>query len=90
MRREERAGKGRVAEQEQRVWQRRFYDFNVWGQRKRVEKLRYMHRNPVKRGLVLDPELWEWSSYRTYANGEPGVVKINQWPAAVMRIRTLA
>ena len=77
-------------EQEQRVWQRRFYDFNVWGQRKRVEKLRYMHRNPVKRGLVLDPELWEWSSYRTYANGEPGMVKINQWPAAVMRIRSVA
>jgi putative transposase len=36
----------------QHVWQRRFYDFNVWTRRKRVEKLRYMHRNPVKRGLV--------------------------------------
>lgn len=38
------------------VWQRRFYDFNVWTERKRIEKLRYMHRNPVKRGLVLEPE----------------------------------
>ena len=37
-------------EEEQRVWQRRFYDFNVWGEGKRVEKPRYMHRNPVKRG----------------------------------------
>jgi hypothetical protein len=27
----------------------RYYDFNVWTKRKRVEKLRYMHRNPVKR-----------------------------------------
>jgi putative transposase len=26
------------------VWQRRFYDFNVWTARKRIEKLRYMHR----------------------------------------------
>ena len=34
------------------------YDFNVWTSRKRVEKLRYMHRNPVKRGLVGSPELW--------------------------------
>ena len=34
------------------IWQRRFYDFNVWTERKRIEKLRYMHRNPVKRGLV--------------------------------------
>src|SRR5262249_7907432 len=34
------------------VWQKRFYDFNVWNTRKRIEKLRYIHRNPVKRGLV--------------------------------------
>ena len=27
------------------VWQARFYDFNVWTERKRIEKLRYMHRN---------------------------------------------
>jgi putative transposase len=31
-------------------WQARSYDFNVWTTKKRVEKLRYMHRNPVKRG----------------------------------------
>jgi hypothetical protein len=40
----------------QHVWQRRFYDFHVWSERKRVEKLRYMHRNPVKDGLVQQPE----------------------------------
>jgi putative transposase len=75
---------------ERRIWQRRFYDFNVWGERKRVEKLRYMHRNPVKRGLALEPEHWEWSSYRSYAYGDVGMVKINYWPAAVMKIRTVA
>jgi putative transposase len=37
---------------EEHIWQRRFYDFNVWSARKRIEKLRYMHRNPVNRGLV--------------------------------------
>jgi REP-associated tyrosine transposase len=47
-------------------WQARFYDFNVWTTKKRVEKLRYMHRNPVKRGLVGTPEEWRWSSYRFY------------------------
>jgi hypothetical protein len=25
-------------------WQRGFYDSNVWTERKRIEKLRYMHR----------------------------------------------
>jgi REP element-mobilizing transposase RayT len=28
-------------------WLPRYYDFNVWSEDKRVEKLRYMHRNPV-------------------------------------------
>src|SRR5437868_14691916 len=41
------------------LWQARFYDFNVWTEKKRTEKLRYIHRNPVRRGLVLSPEQWE-------------------------------
>ena len=69
------------------VWQRRFYDFVVWTKDKRVEKLRYMHRNPVKRGLVLEPEQWAWSSYRHYACGERGRVLVNEIQHAPMRVR---
>jgi len=72
------------------VWQRRFYDFNVWTARKRIEKLRYMHRNPVARGLVQEPEPWPWSSYPSYAFGEAGAVRINQWSEAKMKTRTPA
>jgi hypothetical protein len=38
--------------------------------KKRIEKLNYMHMNPVKRGLVADAKLWAWSSYRFYQYGE--------------------
>jgi putative transposase len=76
-------------EPERHVWQRRFYDFNVWSARKRIEKLVYMHRNPVRRRLVEEPEQWRWSSYRYYAYQEEGVVKINRWPAE-MKIRQVA
>jgi putative transposase len=63
-------------------WQRRYYDFNVWSDRKRIEKLRYMHRNPVKRGLVEKPEDWVWSSFRHYATGVEGTVEIeSEWTA---------
>jgi putative transposase len=41
---------------ESKVWQRRFYDFNIWTERKQIEKLRYIHRNPVMRGLVSEPD----------------------------------
>lgn len=59
-------------------WQARFYDFNVWTTKKRVEKLRYMHRNPVKRTLVSSPEQWRWSSYRSYLLNENGPVRVNE------------
>jgi putative transposase len=58
------------------IWQPRFYDFVVFSEKKRVEKLRYMHRNPVKRGLVSEPQQWLWSSFRNYAYGEGGPVVI--------------
>ena len=74
----------------QHIWQARFYDFNVWSSRKRAEKLRYMHRNPVKRGLVGSPELWRWSSYRAYALGERGVVNVNEWQVLKLKIRSPA
>lgn len=69
-------------------WQARSYDFNVWTTHKRVEKLRYMHRNPVERGLVDAPEQWRWSSYRFYLLDEPGPVKVNEgWPKISFRDR---
>ena len=59
-------------------WQARYYDFNVFTAAKRFEKLHYMHMNPVKRGLVVNPEEWVWSSCRYYLTGEQGRVKIRQ------------
>ena len=69
-------------------WQARFYDFNVWTTKKRVEKLRYMHRNPVKRGLAESPEAWSWSSYRFYLLNEAGPVRLNEgWTVISFRDR---
>ena len=65
-----------------RFWQRRYYDFTVCSHQKRVEKLRYMHRNPVRRGLVKKPEDWPWSSFHHSLTGERGTVEIeSRWAA---------
>jgi putative transposase len=40
-------------------WQKRYYDFNVRNYTQFVEKLRYIHRNPVKQGLCERPENWK-------------------------------
>ena len=76
---------------EAQFWQRRYYDFNVHNPEKTTEKLRYMHRNPVKRGLVSKPEDWPWSSFRHYAKGFEGVVEIeSEWTARRRELRRVA
>ncbi len=63
-------------------WQKRYYDRNIRSCSDFTEKLRYIHRNPVKRELCETPEDWPWSSFRHYALGELGVVEIeSEWTA---------
>jgi len=53
-----------------------------------MEKLRYIHRNPVKAGMCERPEDWEWSSFRHYATGSEGRVEIeSEWTARKKRER---
>jgi len=59
-------------------WQARYYDFNVFTHNKRVEKLKYMHRNVVTRGLVDKPEDWCWSTYRHTGTTNPPQSKITR------------
>jgi len=61
-------------------WQKRYYDRNLRSVREFGIKLRYLHRNPVKRGLVREPGDWKWSSFRHYAFREMGVIEIeSEW-----------
>ena len=67
---------------EHHFWQKRYYDFNVRNYPHFVEKLRYIHRNPVTRGLCERPEDWKWSSFRQCATGCEGRVEIEcEWAA---------
>jgi putative transposase len=71
-----------VQSRQRPFWLHRYYDFNVCTEAKYTEKLRYMHRNPVARGLVSQPNQWAWSSFRHYATGEVGTIEIeSHWTA---------
>ncbi len=59
---------------EQRFWKPRGYDYNVCEKSKVVEKLEYMHNNPVRRELVQHPNDWRWSSYRFYEHGDESMI----------------
>ena len=60
-----------------RLWEPRFYDFNVYSASERLEKLDYMHPNPYKRGLVQHPRDWPWSSFLNYHYGKTGLIPID-------------
>jgi putative transposase len=67
----------------EKFWQDRYYDSNAHREKDRPEVIRYIHRNPVRRGLVAKPEEWTWSSFLHYATGVKGTVEIeSQWTTA--------
>ena len=63
-----------------RVWQRRFVPFNVFTQKKKLEKLAYMHNNPVKRRLASFADQWPWSSFRFYFLNDSSLLRMDSLP----------
>jgi putative transposase len=63
-------------------WEKRYYDRNIRDCEDFVQKLRYIHRNPLKRGLCEQPEQYRWSSFLHYATGQQGTIEIeSEWTA---------
>lgn len=58
-------------------WSARFHDFNVFTERKKTEKLKYIHGNPVSRGLVDNPAQWPWSRRSNYATRGSGLIEVD-------------
>jgi REP-associated tyrosine transposase len=62
-----------------RFWQRGGgYDRNICSVDEVYEKIHYIHKNPVRRGLVNHPEDWIWSSYRAYEKGIEEPISIDK------------
>ncbi len=74
--------------EEAHFWQRRFYDFNVWSEKKLKEKLEYMHANPVQRKLVEHARDWPWSSWAHYAGKGESRIRINSHQAEKVEAAT--
>jgi putative transposase len=57
----------RVAREEQHVWQRRYWEHAIRDEQDLRRHVDYIHFNPVKHGLVAEPEAWPYSTYHRYA-----------------------
>lgn len=73
----EQAGK-ETGRSDRKVWQDSYWDVNVYTERFLRRKLNYIHRNPVRSGLVESPEDYYYSSYRNYVFGEESLIEIDQ------------
>jgi hypothetical protein len=61
-------------------WQGRFYDLNVWSEKKRMEKLNDVHSDPVPRGMVASPDQWSRSSFRFCSLEDDSILPMNRVP----------
>jgi len=63
---------------QRKVWQDSYWDKNIFSDRFLRQKLNYMHRNPLRAGLVKGPELYPYSSYRNYLFGDDSLFEIDR------------
>ena len=64
-----------------RFWQKGGgFDRNVRNLGEFRREVRYIHRNPVKRGLVERPEDWKWSSVRWWMDRREGELECDRPP----------
>lgn len=63
---------------EHKVWQASFWEQDVYSVNYMREKLVYLHRNPVRAGLVTKPEDYPYSSYRTYLTDEQWLIEVDR------------
>jgi REP element-mobilizing transposase RayT len=62
-------------DQEYQVWQPGFHPQAIQSDTMLLQKLEYIHNNPVKRGYVDEPSHWRYSSNRLY-KGQSGILPI--------------
>ncbi|HET6574974.1 MAG TPA: hypothetical protein VFG68_15315, partial [Fimbriiglobus sp.] len=63
------------SESRYQLWQEGSHPQQITGDEMMLQKLEYMHNNPVRRGYVDVPEHWRYSSARNYL-GRPGLIEV--------------
>ena len=68
--------KSHKKDSEYQVWQEGFHPQQITSEEMYTQKIEYIHQNPVRSGLVDNPEDWKYSSASNYSTGE-GLLKID-------------
>jgi REP element-mobilizing transposase RayT len=61
------------------LWQEGVHPQSIPTDEIMLQKLEYLHNNPVKRGLVASPEHWVYSSAHEWLRGANPVMRVDAW-----------
>jgi REP element-mobilizing transposase RayT len=64
---------------EYQVWQQGGHPQAIFSDEMMLQKLDYIHNNPVERGLVAAPEHWRYSSAHEWLPGAQPVLRCDSW-----------
>jgi len=62
-------------ESDYQLWQEGSHPEEIYSEKMLLQKVEYIHHNPVRRGYVDEPKHWRYSSARNY-EGEEGLLEI--------------
>jgi putative transposase len=62
-------------ESKYQLWQEGSHPEEIYNEKMLLQKIDYIHNNPVRRGYIDEPSQWRYSSARNY-NGEEGLLEI--------------
>ena len=66
-----------ISDQKKKLWMKRFDDEVIRDQKMFWTKLNYIHKNPVKAGLILREQDYKYSSARNYINNDNSILEVN-------------
>ncbi|MBL0108332.1 MAG: transposase [Ignavibacteria bacterium] len=61
-----------------KVWQESFHPQEIISMEMLKQKIEYIHYNPVRKNLVINPEDWKYSSAMEYHTGKKGLLDISR------------
>ncbi len=64
---------------EKQVWQRENYPAVIASEKFFLEKVNYIHKNPVKKRFVAKAEDWLYSSARNRVLNDHSIIKLDDW-----------
>ena len=70
------AGEKQSSNKDLQFWEHYNHPKEIYSNSILEQKIHYIHQNPVKAGIVEQPEYWKYSSGKDYELGERGLIEV--------------